>query len=84
MCSRSDARPPLHRARLTFLIRTYQGLSSKAKLGVGAGLLAWGVVGLWVSDRAEEKLGLTPSEKDKAAMDKWTPKIRPVDRVERS
>lgn len=69
---------------LTFSIRAYQGLSSKAKLGVGAGLLAWGIVGLYLSDQAEEKYGFKPSEKDKAELDKMTPKIRLVDREGRS
>ncbi|CAN8102193.1 unnamed protein product [Discula destructiva] len=66
------------------LVKAYKGLSSKAKLGVGVGLLAWGVVGLHMSDRVEEKYGFTPSEKDKAALESMKPKIRLVDREERS
>ncbi|KAF3767688.1 hypothetical protein M406DRAFT_321663 [Cryphonectria parasitica EP155] len=66
------------------LLKAYQGLSSKAKLGVGVGLLTWGVIGLYVSDRAEEKFGFTPSEKDKAELEKMKPKIRVVDREGRS
>lgn len=68
----------------TLSIRAYQRLPSKAKLGVGAGLLVWGVVGLYLSDQAEEKYGFKPSEKDKADLDKMTPKIRLVDRETRS
>lgn len=51
---------------------------------MGASLLAWGVVGLYLSDQAEEKYGFKPSEKDKAELDKMTPKIRLVDREGRS
>lgn len=63
-----------------FPIRAYKGLSPKAKLGVGVGLLAWGVVGLYVSDHAEEKYGFTPSEKDKADLEMMKPKISFVDK----
>lgn len=66
------------------LWKAYQGLSTKAKLGVGAGWLAWGVVGLHLSDRLEEKNGFKLSEKDKAELENMTPKIRLVDREERS
>lgn len=59
-------------------------MSSKAKLGVGTAMVAWGVVGLYLSDRAEEKYGYTPSEKDKAALEDMVPKIRFIDSQERS
>ena len=51
-----------------------------ARLGVGGGLLAWGVVGLYFSDKVEEKLGYTPTEEDKAALDRMTPKFHAVER----
>lgn len=60
--------------------RAYQNLSSRTRLGVGAGILAWGVVGLYISDAAEDKLGLTPTEKDKEELDKWKPHLTVVDR----
>jgi len=59
-------------------------LSSNAKLGFGVGMLAWGIVGLRLSDKAEEKLGYTPTEADKAALERLTPKIHAVSRGERS
>lgn len=62
--------------------RAYKNLSSKSKLGVGVGLLAWGVAGLYLSDRAEEKFGFTPSEKDKAELETMKPIL--VDREVRS
>ena len=36
-----------------------------------------------MSDRAEERLGYTPSEQDKAALDMMKPKIYVVDRGEK-
>ncbi len=62
------------------LARSYRNLPTLAKLGVGGGLLVWGVVGLYVSDRAEEKFGFTPTEEDKAALERLTPKIHVVER----
>ena len=44
------------------------------------GILAWGAVGLYVSDAAEEKLGYAPSEKDKEDLDKWRPQLSVVER----
>ncbi|KAI3402138.1 hypothetical protein diail_67 [Diaporthe ilicicola] len=63
--------------------RAYQGLSPKARLGVGVGLLGWGVIGLYMSDHAEERFGYTPSDQDKAAMERMKPKIHVVDRDEK-
>lgn len=44
--------------------------------------MAWGVAGLYLSDRAEEKFGYTPTEQDKTALEKLKPKIHVVDRDE--
>jgi len=62
------------------LWQSYRNLPTLARLGVGGGLLAWGVVGLYLSDRAEEKFGFTPTDEDKAALDRLTPKIHVVER----
>lgn len=50
------------------------------RLGVGVGLIAWSLIGLQVSDRAEERLGLKPSEEDEAAFRKYIPRVVTVDR----
>ncbi|KAK3940620.1 hypothetical protein QBC46DRAFT_341292 [Diplogelasinospora grovesii] len=65
------------------LWQSYKGLPAKSRLAVGAGLLFWGVVGLYMSDRAEEKFGFTPTEADKRELEKLTPKIQVIDRRER-
>ncbi|PKS08912.1 hypothetical protein jhhlp_003525 [Lomentospora prolificans] len=62
------------------LFRAYKNLSPTTRLGVGIGVIAWGAIGLYLSDRAEERYGLTPSEADRAALERVTPKILIVDR----
>lgn len=57
--SRPSADPPA--------ARSYRNLSPRARLGLGAALLAWGVVGLQLSDRAGERLGILPPDPGPAA-----------------
>lgn len=59
-------------------------MSPKAKAGLGVGFMAWGLVGLLATDPAEAKLGLSPSEQDKAELERLKPKFRVVDREQRS
>ncbi|KAI1437197.1 hypothetical protein GGR50DRAFT_646656 [Xylaria sp. CBS 124048] len=61
------------------LLQTFRNLSSKARIGVGVGLLAWGAIGLRVSDRAEEQY-FKPSEEDRSALRELAPRITVVDR----
>lgn len=44
------------------------------------GILAWGAAGLYISDAAEEKLGFTPTDKDKHELERWTPHLTVVDK----
>ncbi|KAI1444718.1 hypothetical protein F5Y02DRAFT_149024 [Annulohypoxylon stygium] len=62
------------------LLQSFRNLSRRTRIGVGLGLLTWGAVGPHLSDRAEERYGLTPTEEDKAALDKVLPRIITVDR----
>ncbi|PCD19238.1 hypothetical protein FGRA07_06043 [Fusarium graminearum] len=55
--------------------QAYKNLSSKTRLGVGVAVIAWGAAGLMLTDPLEKSLGLTPTEEDKAELDKYTPKI---------
>lgn len=61
--------------------KSYTSLSSKTRMGFGVAVIAWGAIGLWASDKAEEKKPAT--EADKAALAKYTPSIRAVDREEK-
>ncbi|POR34611.1 Uncharacterized protein TPAR_05190 [Tolypocladium paradoxum] len=62
------------------MFKAYKNLSPKTRLGVGVAVIAWGLVGLHLSDRAEEKFGYTPSDKDKEELRKWTPRVVTVDK----
>ena len=55
--------------------RAYKNLSPKTRIGVGVAIITWGVVGLYFSDRAEERFGYMPTEKDKEELRKYTPRI---------
>ncbi|GKT98927.1 hypothetical protein FLAG1_05011 [Fusarium langsethiae] len=57
------------------MLKAYKNLSSKTRLGVGVAVIAWGAAGLMLTDPLEKSLGLTPTEEDKAELDKYTPKI---------
>ncbi|OAA32287.1 hypothetical protein AAL_01619 [Moelleriella libera RCEF 2490] len=63
-----------------FVRAAYKNLAPKTRLGLGVGVMAWAVVGLYLSDRAEERFGYTPSEKDKEELWKWAPKVTAVDK----
>ncbi|KAI2621359.1 hypothetical protein GGS21DRAFT_494634 [Xylaria nigripes] len=57
----------------------YRNLSPKARIGVGLGLLAWGAIGIQLSDRAEERY-FQPTEEDRAALRQMAPRITMVER----
>lgn len=47
---------------------------------IGVGVMAYAGVGLYISDVAEEKLGYTPTEKDKEQLKEALPKISAVEK----
>ncbi|KAI5926145.1 hypothetical protein F4810DRAFT_580979 [Camillea tinctor] len=64
------------------LLQSFRNLSPRMRLGVGVGLLAWGVIGLQLSDRAEETY-FKASEEEKAALKNLGPRITTIERSER-
>jgi hypothetical protein len=66
--------------RLTTPTRSFRNLSPRTRLTVGLGILAWGAIGLYISDTAEKKLGLEPNERDKESLRKMVPKIVVVEK----
>ncbi|RDW58070.1 hypothetical protein BP6252_13481 [Coleophoma cylindrospora] len=58
------------------LYSSFRNLSPRTRMTVGLGFLAWGTIGLYLSDSAEKKFGMEPTEKDKAAL----PRIITVER----
>jgi hypothetical protein len=47
---------------------------------IGVGVMAYAGVGLYLSDKAEERFGLTPTEKDREELRDALPKITTVER----
>jgi hypothetical protein len=80
------ASPPLIHKSFTYtpflatFYRAYTNLAPKTRLGVGAAIIAWGCAGLYLSDKAEEKFGYTPTEEDKSALRDMAPKITTVEK----
>ncbi|KAM0251143.1 hypothetical protein ACHAQJ_008313 [Trichoderma viride] len=62
------------------MFKAYTNLAPKTRLGVGAAIIAWGCVGLYLSDKAEAKFGYTPTEEDKAELRNMAPKITTVEK----
>ncbi|PSN69512.1 hypothetical protein BS50DRAFT_586805 [Corynespora cassiicola Philippines] len=70
---------PLHMA----LWQWYRGIAPKTRIVIGVGVMAYAGLGMFLSDRAEEHLGLVPTEKDKEELRKAIPTITPVERNNR-
>lgn len=60
--------------------RSYRGLSSRARLFVGLGVMAYAGFGLLLSDQAEKTFNMVPTEQDKERLNHAIPKIRVVDK----
>ncbi|KAI5366217.1 hypothetical protein Slin14017_G038570 [Septoria linicola] len=58
------------------LWQSYRNLPQKTRLLVGGGIMAWGAIGLFISDKAEQAFGLTPTEQDKEKLQDAIPKIQ--------
>lgn len=61
--------------------RAYKNLSPNTRLGVGVAVIAWGIAGLYISDKAEESFGFTPTEEDKAELRNLAPRITTVEKT---
>ncbi|KAF2242462.1 hypothetical protein BU26DRAFT_571133 [Trematosphaeria pertusa] len=61
----------------------YKGIAPKTRVLVGVGIMAYAGLGLVLSDKVEEKLGLVPTEKDKEDLRKAIPKVTPVEKGNR-
>lgn len=71
-------------ARLLILFkRSFKSLSPNTRLYVGLGILAWGTIGLYISDTAEKKFGLEATQRDKERLTDVLPRVSVVEREER-
>ncbi|PHH75430.1 hypothetical protein CDD83_4403 [Cordyceps sp. RAO-2017] len=60
----------------------YRNLSPRTRLGLGVGVLAWGLAGLYLSGRAEERFGLRPTDDDRDRLRRLEPSVVAVDRAD--
>ncbi|EMD64744.1 hypothetical protein GGP41_002980 [Bipolaris sorokiniana] len=58
----------------------FKNIPPKTRMIIGVGVMAYAGVGLYISDVAEEKLGYTPTEKDKEQLKEALPKISAVEK----
>ncbi|KAL6710966.1 hypothetical protein ACN47E_006841 [Coniothyrium glycines] len=58
----------------------FKGIPPRTRIIVGVGIMMYATAGMYLSDVAEEKLGFTPTEKDREDLRKDMPKISTVDR----
>ncbi|KAJ8071791.1 hypothetical protein OCU04_002105 [Sclerotinia nivalis] len=54
------------------LLSSFRALPPRTRAMIGASFIAWGTIGLYLSETAEKKLGFEPTEQDKAKMPKIT------------
>lgn len=60
--------------------RWFKSIQPKTRMMIGVGIMAYAGAGLYLSDKAEEKFGLTPTEKDKMELREAMPRISPVEK----
>ncbi|EOA83840.1 hypothetical protein ACJQWK_00766 [Exserohilum turcicum] len=58
----------------------FKSMQPKTRMFIGVGVMAYAGAGLYLSDVAEEKLGFTPTEKDKEELRDALPKIAAVEK----
>ncbi|KAF2403435.1 hypothetical protein EJ06DRAFT_527054 [Trichodelitschia bisporula] len=57
----------------------YRGLAPRTRVLLGVGIMAYAGIGLLLSDKAEEKFGMVPSEEDKERLSRVIPKVRVIE-----
>lgn len=62
------------------VLRAYRNLSPRTRLMIGGGVMLYAGFGLFLSDKAEQTFGFTPSEEDKRKLREAVPKIHVVDK----
>lgn len=52
----------------------------RTRLLIGGGIMGYAMLGMFLSDKAEQSFGLTPTEQDKQRLKESVPKIHFVER----
>ncbi|KAI4657171.1 uncharacterized protein J4E79_007787 [Alternaria viburni] len=58
----------------------FKNIPPKTRMIIGVGVMAYAGAGLYISDKAEEKFGLTPTEKDREQLQDVIPKISTIEK----
>ncbi|MCJ1383993.1 hypothetical protein MMC17_007108 [Xylographa soralifera] len=66
------------------LRRSYTTLTPRTRLLLGLGIITWGGLGLLVTDQAEKKFNMVPTEKDREELEEAMPRITIVERDNKS
>lgn len=64
--------------KLTPPDRSFLNLPSRTRLYIGLGMIGWAGLGMLLTDKAEEKFGLVPTEKDREELERAVPRVRRV------
>ncbi|KAH6716774.1 hypothetical protein DL95DRAFT_381306 [Leptodontidium sp. 2 PMI_412] len=62
------------------IFNSFLSLTPRTRILVGSAFLAWGTLGLYITDRAESRFGLAASEEDREALGKVVPRVQVVER----
>jgi len=65
---------------ITNIYRWFKNIPPKTRMIIGVGVMAYAGAGLYISDKAEEKFGLTPTEKDREQLQDVIPKISTIEK----
>lgn len=61
------------------LWQSFRSLQPRTRMYIGIGIMAYSTLGLVFSSKAEQSLGLIPTEKDHEVLREMVPKIRTVE-----
>ena len=59
-------------------------LTPRTRLLLGIGIITWGGLGLLVTDHAEKRFNMIPTDKDREKLEEVMPKITILEREDRS
>ncbi|KAH7359542.1 hypothetical protein BKA66DRAFT_574197 [Pyrenochaeta sp. MPI-SDFR-AT-0127] len=60
--------------------RWFKSNSPRTRIMIGVGIMAYAGAGLYLSDKIEENLGITPTEEDREELKQALPRILTVDK----
>ncbi|KAI8938398.1 hypothetical protein NX059_004294 [Plenodomus lindquistii] len=58
----------------------FKGIPPKTRIFIGVGIMAYAGAGLYLSDKVEERYGLTPTESDREELRNALPKVAIVEK----